>query len=105
MPVHPWQWGDAGSIFRCMRGLRRSAERPAVLEARIQTVLEDLAPLLHIDRCMLQLSRFDSATGELTIRIAGSCPDCSGSPAMFSTAIEAHVRQRVAEVRKVSIDS
>ena len=88
-----------------MRGLRRStANGTEFLETRIQSVLEDLAPLLHIEKCMLRLSRFDVATGQLTIRIAGSCPDCSASPAMFSTAIEAHVRQRVAEVSSVVIE-
>ena len=75
------------------------------MEARIQSVLEDLAPLLHIERCMLKLSGFDATTGQATIRIAGSCPDCSGSPAMFSTAIEAHVRQRVPVVRRVVVEA
>ena len=88
-----------------MRGLRRSApDQTGVLEARIQSVLEDLAPLLHIDKCMLRVRSFDTSSGELTIDIDGSCPSCSGSPAMFSTAIEAHVRQRVSEVRTVVID-
>jgi Fe-S cluster biogenesis protein NfuA len=89
-----------------MRGLRRATtDSSEALEARIQHVLEDLAPLLHIDRCLLRVSRFDMKTGHLAISIAGSCPDCAGSPAMFSTAIEAHVRQRVSEVRRVLIES
>jgi Fe-S cluster biogenesis protein NfuA len=89
-----------------MRSLRRSSAEPhGVLEARIKAVLEDLAPLLHIEKCMLRLSRFDHATGELTIDIDGACPSCDASPAMFSTAIEAHVRQRVVEVRRVVVGS
>lgn len=89
-----------------MKGLRAVAgrSRPAV-EGRIESVLRDLAPLLRIEHCALELTEFDPASGHLTIRIAGTCPDCTGSPAMFATAIEAHVRQRVAEVRQVAIES
>jgi Fe-S cluster biogenesis protein NfuA len=67
-------------------------------------VLHDLAPLLRIDHCVLQLAGFNSASGDLRIRISGSCPDCLASPAMFATAIEAHVRQRVTEVNRVTIE-
>jgi Fe-S cluster biogenesis protein NfuA len=89
-----------------MRGLRRaSATSRRVLETRIESVLRDLAPLLHIDECLLQVAGFDPVTGQLTIRIAGSCPDCEASPAMFATAIEAHVKQRVAEVRTVLVET
>lgn len=89
-----------------MMGLRRSsANSERVIESRIETVLADLAPLLHIEKCMLQLAGFDAGSGQLTIRIAGSCPDCRASPAMFATAIEAHLRQRISEVRQVTIET
>ena len=86
-----------------MKGLRRAGGRSPAIEQRIESVLRDLAPLLRIDHCTLELEAFDSASGHLTIRIAGSCPDCLASPAMFATAIEAHVRQRIAEVSTVNI--
>lgn len=88
-----------------MKGLRRAASGSPGVEQRIESVLHDLAPLLRIEHCTLQLAAFDPASGNLTLRIAGSCPDCMGSPAMFSTAIEAHVRQRVVEVSRVTIES
>ncbi len=90
-----------------MKGLRNAAAGKSgpALEGRIRSVLSDLAPLLRIEHCALELVNFDPGSGDLTIRIAGSCPDCSGSPAMFSTAIEAHIRQRVAEVRQVHIEA
>jgi Fe-S cluster biogenesis protein NfuA len=87
-----------------MKGLRRAGGGSPGVEQRIESVLHDLAPLLRIDHCKLQLAGFNSASGNLTIRIAGSCPDCLASPAMFATAIEAHVKQRVAEVSRVTIE-
>jgi len=105
--MNPDAWRGIGvhPIFVDMKGLRvGSGNSAAVVEARIASVLKDLAPLLHIDHCSLQMSSFDTLTGLLTIRIAGTCPDCAGSPAMFATAIEAHVRQRVSQVSGVSIE-
>lgn len=87
-----------------MKGLRRSGARSGKgVEGRINLVLSDVAPLLRIEHCSLELAEFDSVSGQLTVAIQGSCPDCLGSPAMFATAIEAHVRQRIPEVRGVRI--
>ncbi len=69
----------------------------------IAAVLADATPLLRIDHCRLELAEFVPASGRLTVRMDGTCPDCAGSPAMFATALEAHVRQRVPEVREVVI--
>ncbi len=88
-----------------MKGLRRVSSSGPSVEGRIESVLRDLAPLLRIEHCALKLAEFDRASGQLTVSIAGTCPDCTGSPAMFATAIEAHIRQRVAEVRQVTIES
>lgn len=73
------------------------------VEGRIALVLTDVAPILRIEHCALEIAEFDEASGQLTVGIRGSCPDCLGSPAMFATAIEAHVKQRVPEVRGVRI--
>lgn len=74
-----------------------------VIEKSIVDVLSDVAPLLRIEHCRLELAEFVAGSGLLTVRIEGSCPDCSGSPAMFATAIEAHVKLRVPEVKAVRI--
>ena len=71
---------------------------------RIESVLEEVAPLLRIEHCRLEVAQFESVSGRLTIRAVGTCPDCAGSPAMFATAIEAHVRQRVPEVMNVRLE-
>src|SRR5688572_2313126 len=90
------------SIFRYMKGLRRDPVSAGLeIEGRIATVLADVAPLLRIEHCSVELFRFDPASGHLVVSIRGNCPDCAGSPAMFATAIEAHVKQRIPEVREV----
>lgn len=66
-------------------------------------MLEGVTPLLRIEHCRLELDGFVAESGLLTVRIGGSCPDCAGSPAMFATAIEAHIKLRVPEVREVRI--
>ncbi len=87
-----------------MKALRRNFRPTATeIETRIKDVLADVAPLLRIEHCSLGIAGFEPASGQLTVEIRGSCPDCSGSPAMFATAIDAHVRQRVPEVRSVII--
>lgn len=73
------------------------------IEGRIAAVLADVIPLLRIEHCRLEVDAFVVQSGLLTVRIEGSCPDCLGSPAMFRAAIEAHVRQRVPEVREVVV--
>ena len=87
-----------------MKGLRRSnGKAEASVEGRIDSVLKELAPMLRLDHCQLTIEEFVQASGKLRIRIEGTCPDCLGSPAMFGPAIEAHIRQRVPEVRSFAI--
>ncbi|MEO8578333.1 MAG: NifU family protein [Gemmatimonadales bacterium] len=85
-----------------MKGLRRG-RTTAVVERNISAVLLEVTPLLRMEHCRLELEEFAADSGLLKVRIEGSCPDCLGSPAMFATAIEAHVKQRVPEVREVRI--
>lgn len=87
-----------------MKGLRRGSGRSsAVVQRSISAVLLEVIPLLRMEHCQLDVEEFIAASGLLRVRIAGSCPDCLGSPAMFATAIEAHLKQRVPEVREVRI--
>ena len=86
-----------------MKGLRRG-RTATVVESSIASVLLEVTPLLRMDHARLELEEFVAATGLLKVRIEGSCPDCLGSPAMFATAIEAHVKQRVPEVREVRVE-
>lgn len=100
----PWQETLHPSILPCMKGLRRRSEGSAeALKGRIAAVLADIIPVLRIEHCRLEIEEFVVASGMLTVRVDGSCPDCLGSPAMFRAAIEAHLKQRVPEVREVVV--
>jgi len=89
-----------------MKGLRRGTGKSKDgVENQITAVLAEVTPLLRIDHCTLEIEEFVESSGSLTVRIDGSCPDCLGSPAMFATAIEAHVKQRIPQVRRVIISA
>lgn len=83
--------------------LRRRKRREAVIRERITVVLAEVGPLLRIAQCRIEIVEYSESTGRLALQIEGSCPDCDISPATFMPAIEAHVRQRVPEVREVSV--
>jgi Fe-S cluster biogenesis protein NfuA len=86
-----------------MRSIRRTGRAHPTVEARVAAILVEVEPLLRIDHCRLKLVEFSRESGILTLAIDGGCPDCDVSPATFSTAIAAHVKMRVPEVREIRI--
>ncbi|MEO8193541.1 MAG: NifU family protein [Gemmatimonadales bacterium] len=88
-----------------MKARGRSNDGQSALEARISAVLVEVQPLLRIEHCRLELVNFSAESGLLTLGMDGVCPDCDVSPATFSTAIEAHLRMRVPEIREVRISA
>lgn len=58
-----------------------------------------------MEHCRLDIVTFVVATGELVLRIDGGCADCEMSSLDYSTAIAAHVKLRVPEVRDVKISA
>jgi Fe-S cluster biogenesis protein NfuA len=83
-----------------MSVLRRPPAKEAV-EARIRVVIVGLRPLLHIDPCGLELIEFDPQSGVAMLRVAGDCPDCEMPAATLLRGIEAHLMQRIPELRGV----
>lgn len=83
------------------RGRRNRGSAPAVV-GRIEHALEVIAPLLP-GKAVVQLVRFEQATGVAELRVLGDCPDCSMPASVFSKAIEAMLRRSVAEVTSVHI--
>jgi Fe-S cluster biogenesis protein NfuA len=81
--------------------ISRSDRREALIREQISVVLSEVGPLLRIDHCSIEVA--DYSGGRVTLRIDASCPDCNLSPATFMPAIEAHLRQRVPEVREVIV--
>ena len=78
--------------------LRRS--QPTV-EHRIGDALAQVATMLRLDQAVLELVRFEKATGVAVLRLHGDCPDCEMSVTSLRAGIEAQLRMRVPEVREV----
>jgi len=87
-----------------MSVLRRGRiRRDTAVREQISLVLAEVGPLLRIEHCRIEIAEYSGSSGELRLRIDASCPDCNLSPATFMPAIEAHLRQRVPEVREVLV--
>ena len=87
-----------------MSVLRRNRQRPqSVIEHQIRHELEDILPILRIDRCAIELTGFDTATGTAMLHVTGGCPDCDASAVTFIRGIEAQLRMRVTELRSVAL--
>jgi Fe-S cluster biogenesis protein NfuA len=82
---------------------RRSQREAVTVEQNITNVLAEVAPLLRIEHCSIEIAEYSKATGHLMLRLDGNCPDCELSPATFMPAIEAHLKLRVPEVREVRV--
>jgi Fe-S cluster biogenesis protein NfuA len=83
-----------------MSVLRRAPAKEAI-EARIRVVIIGLRPLLHIEPAGLELVEFDPGSGVAILHVAGDCPDCDMSAATLLRGIEAHLMQRIPELRGV----
>jgi Fe-S cluster biogenesis protein NfuA len=82
---------------------RSSGGREAIVQKQITVVLAEVGAILHMEHYRIEVAEYSGDNGRLTLRIDGSCPDCDLSPSTFIPAIEAHVRQRVPEVREVAV--
>ncbi|HWZ57601.1 MAG TPA: NifU family protein [Gemmatimonadaceae bacterium] len=83
-----------------MSVLRRPPAKEAV-EARIRVAIVGLRPLLHIEPAGLELIEFDPQSGLAMLRVAGDCPDCDMPAVTLLKGIEAHLMQRIPELRGV----
>jgi Fe-S cluster biogenesis protein NfuA len=79
----------------------KRADGKTAIEARIRDVIVGLRPLLHIDPAGLELVDFDVTSGVAVLRVDGDCPDCTMSVTTLLIGIEAHLKQRVPEIRAV----
>jgi Fe-S cluster biogenesis protein NfuA len=83
-----------------MSVLRRAPAKETI-EARIRVVIVGLRPLLHIEPAGLELIEFDPRSGVVVLHVAGGCPDCDMPAVTLLKGIEAHLMQRIPEVRGV----
>jgi Fe-S cluster biogenesis protein NfuA len=85
-----------------MSVLRRNRSRSqADVEHHIRSELDEILPILRIEKCAIELQGFDAASGTATLLVTGACPDCDASAVTFIQGIETQLRLRVSELRSV----
>ncbi len=81
--------------------LRRGRQNTEAIEARIREAIAGLRPILGVGATGIDLVNFEATTGVAVLRIEGDCPECEMSVATLLQGIEAHLRQRVPEIREI----
>jgi Fe-S cluster biogenesis protein NfuA len=73
------------------------------VEIRIRQVITAMRPLLRLEPAAgcIELVRFDAESGVVSVRVSGGCPDCDMSATALLSGIEAHLMQRIPEIRAV----
>jgi Fe-S cluster biogenesis protein NfuA len=81
-----------------------SATKQARVEERIRGAIDGLRPLLPFGGSAVELIAFDGVNGVALVRVAGDCPECEMPAVALVRGIEAHLRQRVPEIRVVRVE-
>jgi Fe-S cluster biogenesis protein NfuA len=84
-----------------MSVLRKRSRPQADVEDDIRAELDLILPILRIEKCALELQRFDAESGTATLLVTGACPDCDASAVTFIQGIETQLKLRVSELRSV----
>jgi Fe-S cluster biogenesis protein NfuA len=75
------------------------------IENRIREAIVGLLPLVRLGSSDVELIAFEAESGLATLRLAGDCPDCDMSAVSLLRGIEAHLKQRVPEIRAVQAET
>ncbi|MEP6858663.1 MAG: NifU family protein [Gemmatimonadales bacterium] len=84
-----------------MSVLRKRSRPQADVEDDIRAELDLILPILRIEKCALELERFDAESGTATLLVTGACPDCDASAVTFIQGIETQLKLRISELRSV----
>ena len=84
-----------------MSVLRKRSRPQADIEDDIRAELDLILPILRIEKCALELERFDAESGTATLLVTGACPDCDASAVTFIQGIETQLKLRISELRSV----
>ncbi len=79
--------------------------RKLEIESRIREAIVGLLPLVRLGSSDVELIAFEFDSGLVTLRLAGDCPDCDMSAMSLLRGIEAHLKQRVPEIRAVQAET
>jgi len=87
-----------------MSVLRRKSRPKADIEHQIRHELAEILPILHIERCAIELDAFDPLTGTAVLHVMGECKDCDASAVTFMQGIEVQLKRRVSELKFVVVN-
>ena len=71
------------------------------MEERIEEVLEVVRPRLAMHKGNVSFVKFDEATGEVHLRLEGSCDGCPLASLTLHAGIEMLLKERIPEVTGV----
>jgi Fe-S cluster biogenesis protein NfuA len=72
------------------------------MEEKIKKVLNDeIRPLLQADGGDLEFVAFDEASGEVQVRLQGACAGCPGATMTLAMGVEARLKEKFPEVKRV----
>jgi len=69
--------------------------------ARVQSVIDQIRPLLQADGGDIELVNTDENTGVVSVRLQGACKGCPGAAMTLKMGVERHLKERVPEVSEV----
>jgi len=72
------------------------------MKEKVKEVIEDLRKYLQMDGGDVELVDVDEATGEVKVKLTGACGGCPMATITLSQGIEARLKEKVPEVKKVT---
>lgn len=77
---------------------------PVSLEARLESALAGVRPLLHAHGGDVELVDTDPAAGAVRLRLLGTCDGCPASSVTLQQAVEAAILAAAPEVRIIDVE-
>ncbi|MFW9993576.1 MAG: NifU family protein [Candidatus Odinarchaeota archaeon] len=71
------------------------------MQTKIETVLDEIRPILEADGGGVEFISYDSETGTVSVRLLGACGGCPMRQMTLSSGIEARLKQKIPEISKV----
>ena len=68
---------------------------------QVQTVVEEIRPLLQQDGGDIELVSTDEDTGAVSVRLTGACKGCPHAAMTLKMGVERHLKQKVPAVQEV----
>ena len=72
------------------------------MDDKIKQIIEQkIRPYLEADGGGIEFVSFDSASGEVRVRLQGACAGCPGAQMTLSMGVEAALKEEIPEVKRV----